>query len=132
MYLSKLAIGWGDVDDEGSDGRTCMPPTAVSISAVVGQHGVRALYVRGREVHKERCIALSRCPISPDAVNAVNYGLFVLFIDELFVCPGNTDRHFIRMCVADRGTFKTRDETWLPELIRICPQSTRAGNILRR
>ena len=108
IYLSKLAIGWGDVDDEGSDGRTYMPSTAVSISAVVGQHGVRALYVRGREVDKERCIALSTCPISPEAVNAGNYGRFVQFIDDLFVCPGNTDRHFIRMCVADKGTFKTR------------------------
>ena len=74
IYLSKLSIGWGD---EVSDGRTCMPPTSVSISAVVGQGGVRALYVRGREVDKDKCIALSGCPISPDAVNAKNNTLII-------------------------------------------------------
>ena len=66
-------------------------------------------YVRGREVDKDKCIALSGCPISPDAVNAKNYVRFSHFIDDLFVCPGNTDQHFIRMCFADKGIFKTKE-----------------------
>ena len=79
-------------------------PTVLSCSILLSVMGITSMFVRGRQVNLDRCKAMAAIPVR---VTSDNYEPLLTFVDGLFLCPGNFDGHFVRMCADKKGTLRS-------------------------
>ena len=102
--------------------------TAVLISVVVCSTGLKHLYVRGKKVLLENCVAFSGAITSPEDVTLRNYHEFLPIIDSLNVCPGNPDGTYVKLCLNRKSLFKDKSGSVVASLDNHSPFTFQGDN----
>ena len=105
LVLSKLAFPRQVLEflaEAQPSGLFTAAPSILYCSIFISPDGIKNFFFRGRKLHLETVAAFEGVF---QAFTTANHVDLMSFVDDLFICPGNTDGHFLRMCQAKKSSL---------------------------
>ena len=81
--------------------------TVITHRVVIDSSGIASVAVKDRNIDVNSVFADSS--LDPKETKYDKYSAFLQFIDELTLCPGCPEPHFVEMCKGSKG--KSRDRS---------------------
>ena len=105
LVLSKLAFPRQVLEflaEAQPSGLFTAAPSILYCSIFISPDGIKNFFFRGRKLHLKTVAAFEGVF---QAFTTANHVDLMSFVDDLFICPGNTDGHFLRMCQAKKSSL---------------------------